>query len=89
MQGSREEKARKRRGEKRERRTGLDGVPSACWSLTVSGNAAGTHAAFVALHQSHAGTTVSKLPRVDVPYFYVFIPGAGAQEVATEGEAAV
>lgn len=65
------------------------GVPSACWSLTVSGNAAGAHAALVALHQSHAGATVSKLPRVDVPYFYVFIPGAGAQEVATKGEAAV
>lgn len=43
----------------------------------------------MALHQSHTGATVLKLPRVDIPYFYVFIPGAGTQEVATEGKAAV
>lgn len=68
---------------------GVGGGPCACLSLTVSGNAAGTHTALVALHQSHTGSAVSKLPRVNVPDFYVFIPGAGTQEVATEGEAAV
>lgn len=58
-------------------------------SLTVSGDAAGTYTALVALHQGHTGSLISELPRVDVPHFYIFIPRAGAQKVAAEVETAV
>jgi hypothetical protein len=57
--------------------------------LTVPGDVAGAHGARVALHQSHTGSAVAELPRVDVPYFQGFIPGAGTEEVAAEGKTAV
>lgn len=40
-----------------------------CGLLTVSGKLAGTHRTFMAMHQSYTGSTVSKLPCMDVPDF--------------------